>query len=137
MKRKNLFLIVNNLIPLALGLVIYLLCYKSTYINTTFENIFGFSLPYFYFDNTFHRFITCWACDILWAYSLTFALFICLNTFKNALFISGIIAILFSIGIELLQINDIINGTFDIVDIFIEVTIIIFAIIKIKRRYAV
>ena len=135
MKRKNLFLFANIIIPLFIGLAIYLLCYKNTYINTTFESIFDCSLPYVYFDNAFHRFITCWACDILWAYALTFALFFCFKEFKKSLLFLSCLSFLLSIIIEFLQFGGYINGTFDIWDIILEISAILLAVIIIKRSF--
>ena len=132
MRKNYAFYLLNIGISLVLGLGIYLFCYKTTYINTAFTNIFGFSLPYIYFDNAIYRFITCWACDILWAYSLTFALYLCFKVFKSPLIITSVTTSLFAVIIELLQINKVINGTFDILDIISELVAISFAIIIIK-----
>lgn len=134
LKRKYLLFFVNICFPLAIGLLIYLFCYKNTYINIGLEKLFNFSLPYFYFDNIFHRFLTCWACDILWAYSLTFALFFCFKSFNKSWLITCILSVLFSLVIELLQLVGIINGTFDIWDIVMEFTAIIIAVIIIKKE---
>ena len=136
MKRKNLFILFNIACPLLIGLSIYLFCYKSTYINTTLANVLEFSLPYFYYDNIFYRFLTCWACDILWAYSLTFALFWCFKEFKKPLLICSVLSILFAIVIEFLQINHIIHGTFDVLDIVLEISAIIFAVIIMKKEFS-
>lgn len=135
MKRKNLLLFANIIIPLLIGLTIYLLCYKNTYINRTFENIFHFSLPYLYFNNSIHRFIISWACDILWAYSLTFGLYFCFKDFRHPLITSSFLAILLAVVMEILQIVNIINGTFDIWDIIFEISAILFAVIIIKRSF--
>lgn len=135
MKRKNLFIFLNVAIPLLIGLSIYLFCYKSTYINTFFENVFGFNFPYFYFNNVVHHFITCWACDILWAYSLTFALFFCFKELKKSLLFSSCLTFLLSIIIEFLQLSGYINGTFDIWDIIMELSAIIIAVIIIKKEF--
>ncbi len=132
MKKKFVFYFLNISIPLALGLGIYLFCYKTTYINTAFTDVFGISLPYIYYDNAFHRFITSWACDMLWAYSLTFALYLCFKVFKKPLIITTATSSLFAVTIELLQINGVINGTFDILDIISELLAISLAIIIIK-----
>ena len=134
LKRKNLFLFFNTFFPLLIGFAIYLFCYQNTYINTTVENILGFSLPYFYFDNAFYRFSTCWACDTLWAYSLTFALFSCFKNFNKSWLITCVLSILFSLIIELLQLTNIINGTFDIWDIIMEFSAIIIAVIILKKE---
>ena len=132
MKKKFVFYLLNIGVPLVLGLGIYLFCYKNTYINTAFTDIFGFSLPYIYYDNAFHRFITCWACDMLWAYSLTFALYLCFKVFEKNLIITIVTSSLFAIAIELLQIKGVINGTFDILDIVSELVAITLAITMIK-----
>lgn len=132
MKKKIAFYFLNIGIPLVIGLGIYLFCYRTTYINSVFTEVFGFSLPYIYFDNAFHRFITSWACDMLWAYSLTFALYLCFRVFKKPLIITSVTSSLFAIIIELLQINDVINGTFDILDIISELVAISLAVIMIK-----
>lgn len=133
MKKKIAFYLLNVGIPLIVGLGIYLFCYRTTYINSVFTEVFGFSLPYIYFDNAFHRFITCWACDMLWAYSLTFALYLCFQVFKHPLIITSVTSSVFAIIIELLQINNIINGTFDILDIITELLAISLAIIIMKH----
>ena len=133
MKKKYIFFTLNIFIPLVIGLIIYLFCYRTTYINSVFTEFFGFSLPYIYFDNAFHRFITCWACDMLWAYSLTFALYLCFQVFKSPLIITSVTSSVFAIIIELLQINNIINGTFDILDIITELLAISLAIIIMKH----
>lgn len=135
MRKKHIFLLINIVFPLIIGLAIYLICYKSTYINTTFNEIFGFTPPYFYSDNTFYRFISCWACDILWAYSLTFGLYLCFKDFKNPLVISSVLAVSLAVIMEILQAYDLISGTFDIWDIILEITAIILAVIIIKRSF--
>ena len=132
MRKKYAFYLLNIGIPLIVGLGIYLFCYRTTYINSVFTEVFGFSLPYIYFDNAFHRFITCWACDMLWAYSLTFALYLCFRVFKKPLIITTATSSLFAVTIELLQINGVINGIFDILDIISELVAISLAVIMIK-----
>ena len=135
MKRKNLFLFLNIAIPLLIGLAIYLFCYKNTYINTLFENILKIDFPYIYRDNSFHKCITNWACDILWAYSLTFALFFCFKDFNKPFLITFFVSIVFSVIFECLQLTSIINGTFDIWDIIMELSAILFAVIILKRSF--
>lgn len=135
MKNKKIFLFGNIAIPLTSGFLIYLFFYKNTYINTAVESFMGFSLPYFYFNNAFHHFLTCWACDFLWAYALTFSLFFCLKSFKSPLPLTFIVSALFSTVIESLQLFGIISGTFDIWDILMELTAIAFAVIILKKEF--
>lgn len=135
MKRKNLFLFANIVTPLFIGLTIYLFCYRNTYINSAFENFLGLSFPYLYFDNIIYQFITCWTCDILWSYALTFSLFFCFKDFKKGLLFSSLLSVSLSIIIEFLQFGGYINGTFDIWDIILEISAIFLAVIIIKRSF--
>ena len=135
MKRKNLFIFLNIAIPLLIGSAIYLFCYKNTYINTFFEDYFEIDFPYIYRDALFHKFIINWACDILWAYSLTFALFFCFKAFNKPFLITIFLSVVFSAIFEYLQIPGIINGTFDIWDIITEFSAIFFAVIILKRSF--
>ena len=136
MKRKNILVFINFAIPLLSGLSIYLFCYENTYINTTIQKFFDISLPYFYYDNIFYHFLTCWACDILWAYSLTFSLYSCFKNFNHSLLVSYIISSVFALIIELLQLFNVITGTFDILDILLEFSAIILAVIIIKKEFS-
>lgn len=135
MKKKKLFIFFNIIIPLSLGLVIYLFCYETTYITTCFEAVFEYTLPYFYSDSIIYQILTCWACDILWAYSLTFSLFLCLKNFNHALLLSSALSAILSLTIEILQIPHIVNGTFNVLDIIFELTAIIVAVILLKRSF--
>jgi predicted membrane-bound spermidine synthase len=56
LKKKIAFYLLNIGIPLIVGLGIYLFCYRTTYITSVFTEVFGFSMPYIYFDNAL-RFI--------------------------------------------------------------------------------
>lgn len=136
MRKKYLFYLINIAFPLTAGLVIYLFCYKGTHINTAFSQLFEFELPYFHDDNFIYRFITCWACDILWAYSLTCSLHLCFKDFKNSLLISAVLSALLSIILEILQLLGAIQGIFDLLDIIFEISAIGFAVIIIKRSFS-
>ena len=134
LKNKNLFIFLNVAIPLFIGLLIYLLCYQNTYINSFFQTILDCQLPRFYSSSYFYKFLTGWACDILWAYSLTFALLFCFNDFKRNLIISLILSASLSFLIEILQLLNVINGTFDIFDIILEFTANFVAVIIFSKK---
>lgn len=136
LKRKTIIIFLNIFLPLFIGLLIYLFFRKNTYINLFFENVFFISLPYLYSDSVFCRVLTSWACDILWAYSLTFSLFFCFKSFINSLQITYILSVLFSIAFELLQLTSIIIGTFDVWDIILEIAAISLAVIIIKKEFS-
>lgn len=135
MKRKNLFIFLNVAFPLLIGLSIYLFCYKNTYINTFFENYLGINFPYIYRATLLHQFITNWACDILWAYALTFSLYFCFRTFNKSILITSFITVSFAVILECLQLTGIVNGTFDTWDIIMELSAIIIAVIIIKKEF--
>lgn len=112
-----------------IGLCIYLLFGSNTYINS----LFGISIK-FTFGNVLDIFIKSWFCDILWSYSLFNAIWISLFAFKRRTFIASLISFVLVISIESLQYFSVISGTFDILDIFFELTAVGFAVCNIKRR---
>lgn len=124
----------NIFIPLAIGLCIYLFFHNTTIINIFVNTFFVIKPLNCNGQNFFIYFLKCWACDILWAYSLFFALFYILKPFKSRIMFAAMLSIFLSIFVEILQYIQIINGTFDILDITFEITVIIFAVIILKRR---
>lgn len=129
MKRKILTIFINIFFPLAVGLCIYLLFYNGTYLNS----IFGIELN-FKANSFLGIFMKSWACDILWAYSLTYSLYFVLYAFKNRILFSAILSICIATGFELLQLFGKVNGTFDILDIIFQIAAVISAAGVIKRR---
>lgn len=129
MKRKILTIFINIFLPLAVGLCIYLLFYNGTYLNS----IFGIELN-FKANSFLGIFMKSWACDILWAYSLTYSLYFVLYAFKNRILFSAILSICIATGFELLQLFGKVNGTFDILDIIFQIAAVISAVEVIKRR---
>ena len=79
-------------------------------------------------------FMKSWACDILWAYSLTYSLYLALYAFKRKIAISSILSICIVTVFELLQLFGKVNGTFDILDIIFQIAAVISAAGVIKRR---
>lgn len=80
------------------------------------------------------RFVRFYLLDALWAYALMFCLFIILGNTLTALKKSIVISVVLSIVMELLQLLNVVVGTFDICDIFVEiVAIFITSIIIIKH----
>lgn len=129
MKKKFMTFFINIFLPLATGLCIYLLFYNGTYLNS----LFGIELN-FKANSFLGIFIKSWACDILWAYSLTYSLYFVLYAFKNRILISAILSICIATGFELLQLFETVSGTFDILDITFQIAAVLFAARVIKRR---
>ena len=78
-------------------------------------------------------FISNFLSDILWAYSLTFTVFIILGISEKNILPTFIICGIFEISIELAQKTGLITGTFDILDIAFELAISAIALVVIKK----
>ncbi len=130
MKGKTCYIIlcvINSIISLFAGLLIYILFRKNTYINRMIEIDFQFN------DHVIIDYMRFYFVDALWAYSLVFSLSIIINEK-----ISGIIVAIFSIGWEICQKTSIVAGTFDFLDIVMYLlasTIAVMIIYKFKRRH--
>lgn len=129
MKRKILSFFINIFLPLAVGLCVYLLFRKGTYINS----VIGIELD-LQLNPFFGVFVRSWFCDILWAYALTNALYSALYAFKRRILISAIVSICIATVFELLQLFGTVSGTFDILDILFQIAAVLSAVAVIKRR---
>lgn len=123
----------NIIVPLLAGVFLYLWLRPDTYISAylykmlslSVENFqFGFSLPY-----QLNSFLRNFSCDMLWAYSLTFTVFLILGFKYESLKPTLIICAVFEVSIEFLQKFGVIPGTFDFLDILLELCVTIFAVI--------
>ena len=112
-KRRLAFWMVNIIIPLFLGLCIYVLCRPDTYVSSVFIrflNTFGITTGNIYVRSEFLRF---YLCDILWAYALTFTISFLLGQSKEELYLTAGICVAFEGIIEFMQKWQIIRGTFE------------------------
>lgn len=132
-KNNNTYIfvsVINITIPLILGLLCYLI-----FSRNSFPKISGYVPLEIYLklpDNFLTYFFRFYFADAMWAYSFFYSLmlvFFGFEKFPLTVLIYGIITIVL---IEILQLWHIINGTFDICDIIIE---IIFGIISICNFY--
>ena len=114
-------LLIGIIIPLVIGLIIYLVFSPNTYITKTIWHVLNVDNPFAGIDVTEMPVIVklsrYYLCDVLWAFSFTNMLIMVLwqKNSKNGFYI----ALSFSIIIELSQIFFL--GTFDVCDIFVEV----------------
>ncbi len=83
-------------------------------------------------NNSCISFIRYWLCDFLWAYSLAFCLLLVFDKAKHKYVFPIVVSGIMALTIELLQLNGVIQGTFDWLDILAETAAIILAVI-IKR----
>lgn len=132
----NKFYIWNIILPLAIGTMVYLYVKPSAPISQLIYFILHISPPVLNIKPTgIHRFIQCYLCDILWSYSLTFALSLYLG--KDRLLLAYVIAASFSTLVEVIQLLPYVLGSFDIFDIIVQLiacTISIHIITFYERR---
>ena len=120
--RKNVFFWSGMIVlPMVVGLIVYLILKPSAYVSELIIDILGLrQLNIQTSDNWFLSIIRNYLCDFLWAFSLTAAISLLYydNRFRSV--ISVLICLIVGIIIELLQLWGVISGTFDIVDLIVQ-----------------
>lgn len=115
--RDAVFLICNILFPLAMGAYIYVCWDTDSYFGNWVRSFL--TIPQIDMDTDIMRIMRNWGCDFLFAYAVFFALY---ASEKNTA-VSMKYAAICSVGLEflqLIQVDFLKCGTFDIVDMFIE-----------------
>lgn len=119
----DIFFICNILIPLFIGAYIYIFVDNDSYFGNFIRGFFNVTTVES--NSNIVNIMRNWGCDFLFAYALLFALY--MN--KKALYISISYTVICSVGLELLQliqINFLKCGTFDVIDIIVEIAAICF-----------
>ena len=133
--KRNGLLAVNIIIPLICGLFIYLTKEESTYLSR-FLHVFRSLLPVIRYP----QIISNYACDFLWTYSLFFCLRLTLGDKLKGehnltvITLTSVVAII----LETMQLIKSVPGTFDLLDILVElvaVTIAFLVTTLIERRF--
>ncbi len=118
--------ILNSLIALLLGGVIYTLFRPDTYIYLWVHTLLP--LPTFDFPATvFVSVLKGYLVDALWAYALTFALCVVIKPIS-----AGVLSVAMGVVWEVCQLCDICSGTFDCLDILMYLTASVIAVLIIK-----
>lgn len=134
MESRDRFMILNIVLPIIVGGIIYYFLSPEVFFVKRINEYWGFPQrqTVVLVNNIFLRFVRNYFMDFLWAYALTFAIFITWG--NNAADINKIVvvAFLFSTVMESLQLVPKINGTFDVFDITIEFFAELFAAVIIK-----
>jgi hypothetical protein len=139
-KKEHSFYLVHTSIALLLGLFIYIVFRPDTYISKYllgYTHLRTFSNYILVKDNCIILFTRNYLCDILWAYALTFAAWtVGFSRVRREYLSLGGSCILFELLVEIMQKFHIISGTFDILDILMEIaaTWIALVIIMWKRE---
>lgn len=133
-KRNSLFA-VNVLIPLICGLFIYLTKAERTYLSDFLSGLRSV-LPIIRYPQVIGNF----ACDFLWTYSLFFCLRLTLGDKLKGEYNLTVIAVtvIVAIILETIQLIKTVPGTFDPLDILVELIAIAVAFLVvtiIERRF--
>lgn len=115
--KERLYCLIGLIFPMMLGLFIYLTSGKSTYISNVAQ------LP----TINYPVFIINYLCDFLWAFALCCGLRLIGNPLKECFIISTTSSIIIEVSQIFLSF-----GTFDVIDILVEVAAIVLVVISIR-----
>lgn len=134
MKRVKIITILNIILPIILGGLIYYLYSPEVWFVKIIDNIIGVKIHLNANRGSFiWDFIRFYLLDMLWAYALVFALFFTMDNNTARLLVIFLLTLSFSCMMEILQLISIVNGTFDIMDIVVMLFAEIIAVFVIKR----
>lgn len=132
-RTRYLFYGFNIAIPLLCGLYLYLALRPDAYVSIFISKFIP--LPIFP-SSSFQRGIVAvlqnFASDMLWAYSLGFAVMLVLGYSRKNLFSAALLCVGFEVLLEVLQKAGLFHGTFDFLDILLEAITVCLALIHIK-----
>lgn len=119
--QRYFFYGLNAVIPLVLGLFLYLTLRADAYVSIILSKYISLpSFPYSTFPNWAVVFLRNFASDILWAYSLGFAVMFVLGHSRKNLLCGFFLCIGFEVLLEVFQKAGVFLGTFDFLDILLE-----------------
>ena len=132
------FWLLNILLPLLLGTAFYLLFRPETHIAVFLRSVIRIGKwdppasgtvvhPLYLLASSF-------LCDILWAYALTFCVRLILHDAKSHMTLTFLICVCFELLMELLQKTRLLNGTFDTLDILLEASATVLALLIINQK---
>lgn len=133
---SNRKLIINIVISLTFGMLFYYIFSPDVIFVKKLDEITsgGFHIDINGKSNFLISFIRNYALDMIWAYSLVYALFLFTDKKLSELIGVIVVAFIFSTTIEFLQLTKYVKGTFDIYDVVLEAVaeIIAFTLIRIN-----
>ena len=135
--RNKVFLLANMIVPILTGAVIYYVTSPDVIFVRQLDTILGMRVHMYdiSYHSTIVRFIRYYALDMLWGYALVFALYFILDNNTASLFKIFVIAYVFSVIIEILQLISFVKGTFDVFDLVVELIAEIAAVFIIKNDF--
>lgn len=133
---KKYFAYANVVFPIIAGSLIYYVISPEVIFVRNIDRLLGVSL-HVGTENTFVIIMRSYMPDMLWAYALVFSLMLVTGNRTANVFKNFVIAGTFSTIIEVLQITGYVKGTFDVMDIVVEIVaelMAVFIIIKHDMR---
>ena len=133
-ERRIIYYFANMFIPLTIGCVLYYVFCPDVFFVRVIDCALrcGFHIE-LNSDWLIVRLCRFYLFDVLWAYSLTFAVISISNyVFNTWIMFAGIIV--FEIIMELLQVIAVIPGTFDIWDMVAEIFVSVWVMVIIRKK---
>ena len=124
---KKIFIYANISIPILAGSLFYYVTSPQVIFAQNIDRLLGVSL-HVGTENTFVVNLRSYMPDMLWAYALVFSLMLVTGN-KTAYVWS-----MFSTIMEVLQVTGCVKGTFDVMDIIVEIIAELMAVFIIKRH---
>lgn len=128
--RNRIFLILNTVIPLLVGGVLYYLFCPNVYFVKLIDLVLGGGIHISYTSSIWRKLARNYLFDFFWAYSFTSAMSAIVN---NKVF-RIVVSILFICTLEILQKFFTKLGTFDFVDLLVEICAIFIVWLELTVR---
>ena len=121
MRKSVIFWFMMVVIPLVVGLVVYLFFKPSAYVSKLITSTLGIrGLSVQVPNDWFWNIVRYYMCDFLWAFSLTAVIALIFYDSRYTVFISISICLLVGIFIELMQLWHFVSGIFDVGDLIAQ-----------------
>ncbi len=130
---KNMFTYANIFLPILAGSLLYYVISPEVIFVQSIDRLLGVSL-HVGTENTFVLIMRSYMPDMLWAYALVFSLMLVTGNKTANVWKMLAIAGMFSTIMEVLQITGYVKGTFDVMDIIVEIIAELMAVFIIKRH---
>lgn len=130
---KKIFIYANISLPILAGSLFYYVTSPQVIFVQNIDRLLGVSL-HVRMENTFVVNLRSYMPDMLWAYALVFSLMLVTGNKTAYVWKMFVIAGMFSTIMEVLQVTRCVKGTFDVMDIIVEIIAELMAVFIIKRH---
>lgn len=130
---KKCFAWANVVIPILAGSLLYYITSPDVIFVKNIDRLIGIDL-HVSMENTFVIIMRSYLPDMLWAYALVFSLVAVTGNRTADVWKMSVFAGVFSTIMEILQLTGYVRGTFDVMDIIVEIIAELMAVFIIKRH---